>query len=96
MGEKGIKLIIQHVVHMAAKHKLADSTTLVADTTAQEASIPYPNEMGLMAGFLTSVASAARKVGRELKGFVPQTASQFKAARQKPESTACFAKTKER
>ncbi len=49
---------------MAVKQKLADPTTLVADTTAQEAAIPYPNEMGLMAGFLTSVASATRKVGR--------------------------------
>jgi hypothetical protein len=95
MGEKGIKLINQHVVHMAVKHKLADPTTLVADTTAQEASIPYPNEMGLMAGFLTSVASAARKVGRGLKGFVQQTVSQFKAARQKAREYRLFAKTKE-
>ena len=95
MGEEGIKLINQHVVHMAVKHKLADPTTLVADTTAQEASIPYPNEMGLMSGFLTSVANAARKVGRGLKGFVQQTGSQFKAARQKAREYRLFAKTKE-
>ena len=95
MGEKGIKLINQHVVHLAVKHKLADPTILVADTTAQEASIPYPNEMGLMSGFLTSVASAARKVGRGLKGFVQQTQSQFKAARQKAREYRLFAKTKD-
>src|SRR5208283_5107037 len=77
MGEEGIKLINQHVVHMAVKEKLADPKTLVADTTAQEASVPYPNEMGLMSGFLSSVASAARKVGQGLKGFVQQTGSQF-------------------
>jgi len=95
MGEKGIKLINQHVVHMAVKHKLADPCTLVADTTAQEASMPYPNEMGLMSGFLTSVASAARTVGRGLKGFVQQTESQFKAAKQKAREYRLFAKTKE-
>ena len=95
MGEEGIKLINQYVVQMAVNQKLADPKTLVADTTAQEAAIPYPNEMGLMTGFLSSVASAARKVGRGLKGFVEQTAARFKAARQKAREYRLFAKTKE-
>jgi len=95
MGQDGIKLINQYVVGLAVKHKLADPCTLVADTTAQEASMPYPNEMGLMSGFLTSVASAARTVGRGLKGFVQQTESQFKAAKQKAREYRLFAKTKE-
>jgi molybdopterin converting factor small subunit len=95
MGEEGINLINQHVVKMAVKQKLADPKTLVADTTAQEAAIPYPNEMRLMAGFLTSVAAATRKVGRTLKGFVEETVSQFKAARQKAREYRLFAKTKE-
>jgi hypothetical protein len=69
--------------------------TLVADTTAQEAAIPYPNEMGLMAGFLTSVAAAGRKVGRGLKGFVQETVSQFQAAKKKVREYRLFAKTKE-
>lgn len=95
MGEEGTKLINQYVVQLAVKHKLADPKTLVADTTAQEAAIPYPNEMGLMAGFLTSVAAAGRKVGKALKGFVEQTVSQFEAARQKAREYRLFAKTKE-
>ena len=95
MGEEGINLINQQVVQRAVKEKLADPTTLVADTTAQEASIPYPNEMGLMAGFLTSVARAARRAGQGLKGFVQQTRSQFKAARQKAREYRLFAKSKE-
>src|SRR4030042_3385029 len=78
MGEQGINLINQHVVKMAVKQKLADPKTLVADTTAQEAAIPYPNEMGLMTGFLTSVENAARKLGRGVKGFVRQPVSRFK------------------
>jgi molybdopterin converting factor small subunit len=95
MGEEGIKLINQYVVQMAVKQKLADPKTLVADTTAQEAAIPYPNEMGLMSGFLTSVAAAGRKAGRALKGFVQETVSQFEAARQKAREYRLFAKTKE-
>jgi molybdopterin converting factor small subunit len=95
MGEEGIKLINQYVVQMAVKQKLADPRTLVADTTAQEAAIPYPNEMGLMGGFLRSVAAAGRKVGQGLKGFVQQTVSQFEAARQKAREYRLFAKTKE-
>ena len=95
MGEQGINLINQYVVQLAVKQKLADPRTLVADTTAQEAAIPYPNEMGLMSAFLRSAAAAGRKVGRGLKGFLQQTASQFQAAGQKAREYRLFAKTKE-
>jgi molybdopterin converting factor small subunit len=95
MGEEGIRLINQYVVQMAVKQKLANPKTLVADTTAQEAAIPYPNEMGLMASFLSSVAAAGRRVGQELKGFVQETVSQFEAAKRKAREYRLFAKTKE-
>jgi molybdopterin converting factor small subunit len=95
MGEEGIKLINQYVVGLAVQKKLADATTVVADTTAQEAAIPHPNEMGLMAGFLTAVTAASQKVGGALKGFVHRTAAQFKAAKQKAREYRLFAKTKE-
>lgn len=95
MGQEGIKLINHYVVQKAVKQKLADPRTLAADTTAQEAAIPYPNEMGLMTSFLTSMEKAARKVGRGLKGFVRQTAGQFEAATRKAREYRLFAKTKE-
>jgi len=95
MGEQGIKLINQYVVQRAVKEKLANPRIAVADTTAQEAAIPYPNEMGLMAGFLTSVAAAGRRVGRALKEFVDKTAIQFQAAKQKVREYRLFAKSKE-
>lgn len=94
LGEDGIRLINQYTVGLAVEHKLADPTTLVADMTAQEAAIPHPNEMGLMAGFLTAVAAAGRKVGRTLKGFAAKTAAQFKAAKLKVREYRLFAKTK--
>jgi hypothetical protein len=81
---------------LAVKKKVADPCTLVADTTAQEAAIPYPNEMGLMAGFLRSVTGAARSVGGALKEFVHTTASLFDAARQKAREYRLFAKIKEK
>jgi molybdopterin converting factor small subunit len=96
MGEEGIRLFNQYVVGLAVERKLADPRTLVADTTAQEAAIPHPNEIGLMASFLTSVTAASRKVGRALRGFVGKTVSHFEAARQKVREYRLFAKTKEK
>jgi len=96
MGEEGIKLINQYVVELAVKRKLADPSILVADTTAQEACIPYPNEMGLMGSFLTAVTAASRKVGRALKEFTRNTAAQFKAAKQRVREYRLFAKTKQK
>jgi len=94
MGEDGIKLINQYVVGLAVKEKLADPTTLVADTTAQEAAVPHPNEVGLMGAFLTAVAAASTKAGRALKGFLEKTVAQFQAAKQKLREYRLFAKTK--
>lgn len=96
MGEDGIKLINQDVVELAVEHKLADPSTTVADTTAQEASIPYPNEMGLMGSFLTAVTTASARVGRALKAFADKTAAQFEAGRQKVREYRLFAKSKEK
>jgi len=95
MGEEGIKLINEYTVELAVEEKLADPRTLVADMTAQEAAVPHPNEMGLMASFLTSLTAASEKAGQVLKGFVDKTASQFQAAKQKVREYRLFAKTKE-
>ena len=95
MGEEGIKVINQYVVALAVEKKLADPKTMVADMTAQEAAIPYPNEMGLMGGFLQSVATAGRKAGQALKDFVQKTSAIFKAAKQKVRTYRLFAKTAE-
>src|SRR5258708_5089042 len=44
MGEEGARFINEYVVGWAVEEKLADPQVLVADTTAQEAEIPHPNE----------------------------------------------------
>ena len=94
MGQEGIRLINQYVVSLAVEKKLADPWTVVADTTAQEAAIPHPNEIGLMAGFLRSITAAAPRVAGALKMFMRRTAAQFDAARQKAREYRLFAKTK--
>ena len=67
MGEEGLRLLNQQTVKLAVDAGLADPTVLVADTTAQEAAIPWPNEMGLMAAFMTAVAAASKKAGGLLR-----------------------------
>src|SRR5258706_4712838 len=60
LGEDGVKRINEHVVKWAVEEKLADPTVAAADTTAQEAATPYPNEMGLMATFVSAILAASK------------------------------------
>jgi hypothetical protein len=95
LGEEGVRLFNEYSVRWAVTEKLADPSVMVADTTAQEAAIPYPNEMGLMATFLASMANAADKAGSALKAFVTKAKSKLKEAKEKVRAYRLFAKTKE-
>jgi hypothetical protein len=94
LGEDGVKLINEYVVEWAVEEKLADPSVVVADTTAQEAAIPYPNEMGLMAAFVTSVVAASKRAGQVFKKFASTVAKQVKAAGEKLREYRLFAKYK--
>jgi transposase, IS5 family len=94
LGEDGIRRINEYVVKWAVEEKLADPAVIVADTTAQEAAIPHPNEMGLMATFVTAVVAASKKVGGALKGFVEKAGRLFAAAKRKVREYRLFAKEK--
>src|SRR5712692_6977962 len=94
MGEEGLRLINEYAVELAVEEKLADPKLMVADTTAQEAAIPWPNEMGLMASFLSSVAASSKKAGTALKHFAQKMVAKFKAGREKVRKYRLFAKTK--
>lgn len=97
LGEDGIKRLNEFAVRQAVAEGLADSRVLVADTTAQEAAIPYPNEMGLMATFLAAVCAASKRAGAAIKDFVKKAAPLFEAAKRKVREYRLFArhKTKE-
>lgn len=94
LGEEGVRLINECVVKWAVEEKLADPTVVAADTTAQEAAIPYPNEMGLMATFVSAITAASKHVGVALAGFVKRAGSLFTAAKKKLRDYRLFAKDK--
>jgi hypothetical protein len=94
MGEDGMRRLNEYVVTEAVEEKLADPTLLVADTTAQEAVIPYPNEMNLMATFLTAIAAASTTAGGALKAFGAAMAARFAAGRKRLREFRLFAKEK--
>jgi hypothetical protein len=94
LGEDGMRQINEFVVKWAVGEKLADPTVVVADTTAQEATIPYPNEMRLMATFVSAVAVASKNVGTALKAFIGKAGGLFVEAKRKLREFRLFAKTK--
>jgi len=94
LGEEGVKLINEYAVKWAVDEKLADPSVVVGDTTAQEAAIPYPNEMSLMAAFMGSVGRAARRGGTALKAFADKAVAKFKSAKEKIRRYRLFTKTK--
>ena len=94
LGEDGIRLLNERVVKWAINEKLADPKVVVADTTAQEAAIPYPNEMGLMATFVTAVTAASKRAGGALKGFLEAAGGYFTAAKKKVREYRLFGKEK--
>lgn len=93
LGEEGHRMINEYVVGNAVEEDLADLTLAVADTTAQEAAIPYPNEMGLMSQFLNSVGGASRRAGSGLKRFVKKVKGKIKKAKRNIREYRLFAKT---
>jgi hypothetical protein len=95
LGEDGVKLLNEYTVKWAVAEKLADPSVVVGDTTAQEAAIPYPNEMGLMAAFVTTLVAASKRAGNAVKDCVKKAAKKLQAAREKVREYRLFAKTKE-
>ena len=86
--------INEHVVKRAVDQGLADAQVMAADITAQEAAIPYPNEMRLMATFVSAIAAGAKHVGAALKGFVAHAGELFQKAKRKLREFRLFGKNK--
>ena len=95
LGEDGHRMINEYVVGHAVELGLCDPSQAVADTTAQEASIPYPNEMGLMSQFLSSVGRASKRAGSALKRFGVKVKGKIKKAKRNIREYRLFAKTSE-
>jgi len=93
LGEDGVRQVNEHVVKWAVEEKLADPRLVVADMTAQEAAIPYPNEVGHMAAFLNSVVAASTTARKALGGFLKGIGARVKEAKKKVRAHRLFADT---
>jgi hypothetical protein len=93
IGEEGLRVINEYAVKLAVELKLADPRFAVADTTAQEAEIPHPTEMGLMAKFLGSVERTSQRAGAALKRFGRKMKAKLGAAKKHVREYRLFAKT---
>jgi hypothetical protein len=50
--------------------------------TAQEAAISHPNEMGLLGGFVKSIAAAAKRAGQGFQSFLGRVHGKLRAAKE--------------
>jgi hypothetical protein len=67
MGPEGLSELNALAVKMAVDAGFGDPGMLVADTTAQEGSVSYPTEVGLLASFFRSATRLAKGSGQALK-----------------------------
>jgi len=95
LGEAGMNKINCNILGTAKSAGLLDSTRLMSDTTAQEAKIPYPNEVGLMskyAGIVKKVAGKSGKFFIKVKTKIKEVEKKIKGL---VRASHLFAKTKE-
>jgi hypothetical protein len=95
LGAEGIEKINRVILQTAEQHGIIDSTTVMSDTTAQEAKIPYPNEVGLMARFMELINKNVKKVGGKFQGIKVTVKEAAKKVKHLLRNSHLFAKTQE-
>jgi uncharacterized protein YoxC len=95
IGPEGLEKINQEILLRAEEYGLLDPNIVMSDTTALEAHIPYPNEVGLMARYTELMEKNLKKVRGKfdsIRGKIKDTASDIKNLLR---NSHLFAKTKE-
>jgi hypothetical protein len=95
LGEEGLSEINVHVLGKAREHKFLDVKGLCSDTTAQEAKIPHPNEVGLMNGLAKSTEKAMGVLGRKAGAVKERIMTRIVKIKKLVRKYRLFAKTKE-
>jgi hypothetical protein len=95
LGPDGISTINKFVLEIAVDHGLLDSSVLMSDTTAQEAMIPYPNEVGLMSRYMELAQSAIKKLGGKFSSLKRKIKEKTDKVKGMVRNSHLFAKTKE-
>jgi hypothetical protein len=95
LGDDGLSEINAIVLQAAKGNGFLDVRGLCSDTTAQEARIPYPNEVGLMRSFADSVRRGVSVIGKGLKRGSKKMIETVKTIKKLVRKHRLFAKTKE-
>ena len=69
LGEEGLQELTDYILRTAAECGFADPRGLCTDTTAQEANIPYPNEVGHINAFMKSCRDNLTTLFKNGKGL---------------------------
>lgn len=94
MGEDGMRELNEYVLCQANDSGLVDTKIAVGDTTAQQAPMSYPTEVGLMSGFLRMVGRATKRAGGRLRKFGRAIGGQLKKGERFAGKYRFFSKTK--
>lgn len=95
LGEAGMAQINKSVLSKAQGYGLVEPSVLMSDTTAQEAMIPYPTEVGLMARFGQLVQRAVGKLGGKFRDAKDGVKKQVQVIKELVRNSHLFAKGKE-
>lgn len=95
LGPEGVARINEEILQTAKRHGLADPSVLMSDTTAQEAAIPYPNEVGLMNRFVHLAQNEIKKLGGKFSGMKGKLKKSAKTVKGLLRNSHLFAKGKE-
>jgi len=95
LGPEGMEQLNKTFLKEAQNLGILDATTLMSDTTAQEAMIPYPNEVGLMKRFTDLVSKSISKVRGAAAAVKTKVKEISKKVKSLVRASHLFAKTKE-
>ena len=96
LGADGVAALTDNLIVAAKDLDFTDSKTLCSDTTAQEASIPYPTEVGLMSSFAKSIESMLQTIESGSDQLRAKAHSKIASISKKVREYRLFAKTPER
>lgn len=95
MGAEGLSEFNVIFLKVAEQLGFADVSGLCSDTTAQEAQIPYPTEVGLMGAFARSIAAGVEVLGNGVRGLKGAITDSVQSIKELIRKHRLFAKTAE-
>lgn len=95
LGGEGVAKLNESILIKAKDCGFLDSSVTMSDTTAQEAMIPYPTEVGLMSRFSQLAQRAAGQLGGKFQGMKKSLKETVKKVKELVRNSHLFAKGRE-